>query len=237
MEVSDVQSSRPLGRFERVISPLLVIGSLAFSLGYVALAISGWGWDDWRGFLDSVPRDCVCSGVVALFVGTFLFGCNVSFGRRDHAGNNWIFPVMLIVGLALGWTCGHDERRNLHTLGGQWIADLGAVLFLAGTVLRIAAVRTLGPRHSVWVAVQDNHQLVTTGLYRFVRHPSYVGALLAVFGWALAFRSVAGLLLALLILPPILTRIRAEERLLMEEFGDTYRTYQRRSWRVLPLIY
>jgi protein-S-isoprenylcysteine O-methyltransferase Ste14 len=109
--------------------------------------------------------------------------------------------------------------------------------FWAGTFLRLGAVRTLGPRHSVWVAVQSDHSLVTTGLYRFIRHPSYVGALLAVFGWALSFRSGAGLLLAILIVPPILSRIRAEEHLLLAEFGDEYQTYQRRTWRLLPFVY
>jgi protein-S-isoprenylcysteine O-methyltransferase Ste14 len=237
MDGSQIPPLRIAPSFERFIPALLVSGSLVFSLGYVGLAMAGWGFDDWRGFLDSVPRDCVCAGVVGLFVGTFLFGCNVSLGRRDHSGNNWIFPVMLVIGLLLGWTCGHDDRRNLHTLGGRPVAYLGAAIFLAGTFLRIAAVRTLGPRHSVWVAVQEDHRLVTSGLYRFIRHPSYVGAFLAVFGWALAFRSVIGLLLALLIVPPILSRIVAEERLLSAEFGDAYRAYQHRSWRLLPSVY
>jgi protein-S-isoprenylcysteine O-methyltransferase Ste14 len=117
------------------------------------------------------------------------------------------------------------------------VAELGAILFLAGTFLRIAAVRTLGPRHSVWVAVQENHRLVTGGVYRFVRHPSYVGALLAVFGWALAFRSAVGMALAILLVPPILSRIDAEERLLVAEFGQLYRAYQHRTARLLPMVY
>lgn len=237
MDLSEAHLLPPCARFERRVSWLLIAGSLFFSLGYVALTVMAWGWDDWRGFFLSVPRDCVCAGVVALFVGTFALGCNVSTGRREQSGNNWIFPVMLLVGLAMGWFCGHDERRNIHIIHGKYVADLGASLFLAGTVLRIAAVRTLGERHSVWIAVQHDHRLVTTGLYRFVRHPSYVGALLAVFGWACAFRSQVGLELAVLIVPPILSRIRAEENLLTAEFGDLYRTYQRGTSRLLPFVF
>lgn len=237
MESAQVTSSPALERSDRLVTSLLIAGALAFSLAYVAFTLTAWGWNDWRGFFVSVPRDVVCTGIVALFVGTFAFGCNVSTGRRDHSGNNWIFPVMLLAGLAMAWFCGHDDRRNIRTLGGQGAADLGALLFLAGTVLRIAAVRMLGPRHSVWVAVQEDHRLVTGGLYRFVRHPSYVGALLAVFGWAMAFRSVVGLALAALIVLPILSRIRAEENLLIAEFGDLYRSYQLRTTRLLPFIY
>jgi protein-S-isoprenylcysteine O-methyltransferase Ste14 len=237
MELSEADPSPARVHSDRLISWLLIAGSVVFSAGYVALTVTAWGWDDWRGFVLSMPRDTVCAGVVALFLGTFAFGCNVSTGRREHSGNNWIFPVMLLVGLAMGWFCGHDDRRNIHVFGSQSVADLGAILFLAGTVLRIAAVRTLGPRHSVWVAVQEGHRLVTTGLYRVVRHPSYVGALLAVFGWALAFRSEIGLALAVLIVPPILSRIRAEENLLNAEFGDLYQSYQRRTSRLLPFVY
>lgn len=216
---------------------LLIAGALAFSLSYVAWALIGWGWHDWRGFVDGIPRDVACASVVALFVGTFALGCNISTGRRDETGNNWIFPFMLVVGLAMGWLAPHDDRRGLRILGGDGLAYVGAAFLLAGTVLRLAAVRTLGSRHSVWVAVQADHRLVTTGLYRFVRHPSYVGALLAVFGWAVAFRSGSGLLLAMGIVPPILSRIRAEERLLVAEFGDAYRAYQSRTWCLVPLVY
>lgn len=237
MEPSEVDQSRMRIGSGRVVSRLLIAGSLVFSLGYVALTVTAWGWDDWRGFFLSVPRDTACAGVVVLFVGTFAFGCNVSTGRREHRGNNWIFPVMLMVGLAMGWFCGHDDRRNIRTLNWQDVAALGALLFLAGAFLRISAVRTLGPRHSVWVAVQEDHRLVTDGLYRFVRHPSYVGALLTVFGWALAFRSDVGLAMVILVVPPILSRIGAEEQLLVSEFGDLYRAYQRRTARLLPLIY
>ncbi|HEY2587535.1 MAG TPA: isoprenylcysteine carboxylmethyltransferase family protein [Tepidisphaeraceae bacterium] len=237
MELSRPTSLPLPARPTRGPQAILILGAALFSLGYIAWAVAGWGWHDWRGFFDGVPRDVVSAGIVLLFVGTFSLGCNVSAGRRDEAANNWIFPVMLAVGLALGWVAPHNDHRNLHTVGGDPIAYLGAIFFLLGTILRLAAVRTLGPRHSVWVAVQSDHALVTTGLYRFVRHPSYVGALLAVFGWALAFRSGPGLLLATLIVPPILSRIRAEEQLLLAEFGDAYQTYQRRTWRLVPFVY
>jgi Isoprenylcysteine carboxyl methyltransferase (ICMT) family len=73
---------------------------------------------------------------------------------------------------------------------------------------------TLGNRFSALVAVQPAHRLKTNGVYRFVRHPSYLGALLAMVGWTLVFRSGPGLLLALLMIPFVLVRIQDEERFL-----------------------
>ena len=60
------------------------------------------------------------------------------------------------------------------------------------------------------VAIQPGHTLVTTGIYRIIRHPSYLGLLVDSLGWALVFRSGVGMLLAALLIPLLLARIRAE---------------------------
>ena len=216
---------------------LLVVGALLFSVLYIALAVYGWGWHSWRAYFHNPPRAVVSAAMAALFGGTFLFGCNVSTGRREEPGNNWIFLPMLLVGLLLGWLPPHADRYNLWTFGGPPVRYVGLGMFVAGTALRIGAVRVLGPRHSVWVAVQDGHRLVTAGLYRLIRHPSYAGALLALFGWPLAFRSWVGVLLALLIVFPIVSRMKAEEDLLVQEFGEEYVAYKHRTRRLIPFIY
>jgi len=95
----------------------------------------------------------------------------------------------------------------------------------------------LGRRFSGLVAIQEDHQLVTDGVYRWIRNPSYLGYLIAGVGWALVFRSVAGLLLVLPFVWLLLVRIRAEEALLASEFGDRYAAYRRRTWRLVPWVY
>ena len=77
---------------------------------------------------------------------------------------------------------------------------LGVVLFAAGGALRIAPTFVLGRRFSGLVAIQPGHELVTTGLYGTIRHPSYLGLILMMLGWALGFRSLVGVLLALLMI-------------------------------------
>ena len=95
----------------------------------------------------------------------------------------------------------------------------------------------LGNRFSGLVAIQPGHTLVTTGVYGVIRHPSYLGMLINSLGWGLAFRSGAGILLTALLIPPLLARIRAEERLLGAQFGDEYGRYSARTSRLIPGLY
>ena len=106
-----------------------------------------------------------------------------------------------------------------------------------GGVLRIAPVFVLGRRFSGLVAIQPEHRLVTSGLYGIIRHPSYLGLFVLSLGWALAFRSGVGVILAVLNLVVVLARIESEERLLSETFGAEYDAYRARTWRLLPYIY
>jgi protein-S-isoprenylcysteine O-methyltransferase len=115
---------------------------------------------------------------------------------------------------------------------------LGIFLFGMGLALRWSAIWYLGKFFTVDVAVHSNHQLIETGPYRFIRHPSYTGALLAFLG--LGFCLGNWWSLAIFILPvsvAFLLRIQVEERVLVEALGERYRLYQQRTKRLIPLLY
>ena len=87
------------------------------------------------------------------------------------------------------------------------------------------------------MAIQRKHSLVTHGIYGWIRHPSYLGLILGSLGWALAFRSGVGVILVVLMLPALFARIKSEERLLHEHFGDEYDAYRARTSRLIPGLY
>lgn len=78
---------------------------------------------------------------------------------------------------------------------------------------------------------------MTDGIYRRIRNPSYLGLLVNAVGWAFAFRSGVGVLLVVLMLVPLVARIRAEEALLRSQFGAEYDAYCARTWRLIPGLY
>jgi protein-S-isoprenylcysteine O-methyltransferase Ste14 len=79
--------------------------------------------------------------------------------------------------------------------------------------------------------------LVTTGIYGRIRHPSYLGMAVTVLGWALTFRAVVGLLLGSALVPVLISRMNAEEKLLRSQFGAEYEAYLRRTSRFIPYVY
>jgi protein-S-isoprenylcysteine O-methyltransferase Ste14 len=103
--------------------------------------------------------------------------------------------------------------------------------------LRLIARRTLGKHFSYALRTLEDHQLVTQGIYGHLRHPAYTGDLLVQLGVTLLFSSLAGFLLMLLLIPCFLYRIKIEEEMLGERFGERYRAYAKRSKRLLPYVY
>ena len=130
-----------------------------------------------------------------------------------------------------------ERPHRFWTIDGDLVRWLGVALCAAGGVLRLWPVFVLGRRFSGLVAIQPGHRLVTDGIYGVIRHPSYLGLIVNLLGWALAFRSVIGLLLVALTVLILLGRIHSEEALLRSQFGAEYDAYRARTWRLIPGLY
>jgi protein-S-isoprenylcysteine O-methyltransferase len=160
---------------------------------------------------------------------------NASASRQD-AGSLRLLLVVIYLCVALGVVLGASGRGRLHL--GMSVRWLGLAMILAGLVLRWWAIFSLRRFFTVDVAIHPGQRLVQTGPYRYLRHPSYAGALLSFVGLALCLSSW---LAALAILVPIAGafyhRIRIEERALQSAFPNEYRDYCGRTSRIVPGIY
>lgn len=214
----------------------LRLASIALGVcAYTSLAILGWG--GFRPFFSHPALIALVAMLFALSAISFFAGGNLSPGIREVRSNRWVIAVFGVIGLLNAYLPAYTDRRELWTIDGDTIRWLGVVLFAAGGALRIWPVFVLGNRFSGLVAIQPGHTLVTNGIYGVIRHPSYLGLLINSLGWSLAFRSGVGVLLTVLLIPPLLARINAEEKLLRSEFGDDYNAYRSRTWRLIPRIY
>jgi protein-S-isoprenylcysteine O-methyltransferase Ste14 len=216
-------------------TPRLILITIIATLVYLGLAVLGWG-----GFAAFFSHPALIALAITVLVlsGIAIFsGGNLSPGVCEDRANRWVIGAFGLIGPLDAYLPAYTDRKEFWTLDGDAIRWLGVVLFAAGGALRIWPVFVLGHRFSGLVAIQPGHTLVTTGLYGVVRHPSYLGLLVNSLGWALAFRSGVGVLLTALLIPPLVARIRAEERLLRSQFGDEYEVYCNRTSRLIPGLY
>ena len=105
-------------------------------------------------------------------------------------------------------------------------------------MIRIHSILTLKQYFTYSVAKVENHKIIETGLYKFIRHPGYLGQLLIFIGIS---TSMSNWLSILVMMIPItlayLNRIKVEEKFMIDQLGEDYVKYQERTNRLIPLLY
>ena len=202
---------------------------------FVALPALGWG--DLPGLYSDPARAgafavLAAAATISLFSGINLGGC-----IRADARQRWRLVPLVAISLLIAVVPAHDDRHEIATVDGHATRWLGLALMSLGALLRVGPMFVLGRRFTWPLASQEAHRLMTTGFYRHVRHPSYLGALLGGIGWVLVFRSGLGLGLIALLIPAFLPMVLAEEALLAAEFGEEYERYRQKTWRLVPFVY
>ena len=217
-------------------SKLITLCAMLLS-GALWLLLAVWGEGGFSVFFANPARAALIVVMFVLMAASIFTQGNLSRGEKEDRGNRWVLWVVLVVGTLDGWLPAYSDRTGLLTFGGDGVRWTGVILFALGGILRLWPVFVLGRRFSGLVAIQKDHHLVTDGIYKTIRNPSYLGLLISVVGWALAFRSILGLVLAAVFVPVLIGRMRSEERLLSGYFGAEYEAYRARSWRLVPFVY
>ena len=129
-------------------------------------------------------------------------------------------------------------KINLPIFFNIQYSYIGIGLMIGGIIFRFVAIRQLGRFFTVDVTIRQDHELTQSGLYKYLRHPSYSGALLTFFGFGLSLNNWVSLFVVML--PVIFTfilRINHEEKVLTQQFGKAYTDYISRTKRMIPFIY
>jgi protein-S-isoprenylcysteine O-methyltransferase Ste14 len=203
----------------------------------IQFGLAALGWGGVGAFF--AHRAFVALAVASLalgMVGLFTEG-NISPGQEEDRSNRWVLGAFTLLSFAMAWLPAYTDRIGFLTLDGESMRWAGLVAMIAGSILRLVPVFILGRRFSGLVAIQQGHTLVTDGLYKTIRNPSYLGLIVSSLGWVLVFRSGAGIMLVALLMVPLVARMNAEEKLLHEHFGSEYDAYRARTWRLIPGIY
>ena len=133
----------------------------------------------------------------------------------------------------------HGEISNPDMFGGSHaLKVIGLVVLILALIIRWTAIYTLGKSFSSNVAIRDSQTLHRSGLYRYLRHPSYLGLLLAFVAIGIHTRNWISIVIATVpTTAALLYRIHVEEAVLIRAFGRQYIEYCRTSKRLIPGIY
>jgi protein-S-isoprenylcysteine O-methyltransferase Ste14 len=183
-----------------------------------------------------VARDLFRTLLVASIAGEILLRFPNRGGRRRHDWTFFALAGAIILSLNLGFSAAHHHATSLH--GGWNAAVVGLALIASGATLRLWAVHELGRFFKGVVVIQEGHSVVRSGPYRFLRHPSYTGGLIAFLGIGVALDNWLSIL-ALVVLPLIgvLLRVHVEEAALTAALGDEHRDYAAHTRRLVPGVW
>lgn len=219
---------------------------IATLLIYLGVTLLGWGLDDLAGYFSLPPRlwYAVTVGMFSLAVGIQAYGSTAGIRGGKGEDSKFVFRQRVVrIGLVLSlyialFFIPFCDRRGIAVFDdGGIVRWLGVGLSAVGYILVFWSGLALGKQYSADVTIQSGHQLITSSIYHFIRHPRYLGVMALSVGISCVFRSWLGLAASVLFPAVILFRIRDEEAVMLKEFGAEWDAYCKCSWRLIPYIY
>ena len=166
-------------------------------------------------------------GVIVRFMATGKFG---------SSGEWWVVAQFILVPIAMVTAVFLRNSDGAGGTGRIMAIALALMSFLLAAFLAIGGVIHLGHNLTAVPRPLDTGVLVQTGVYAIVRHPIYAGIIFGLIGWGLVFSSLAGLVMAAVVLIFFDLKSRREEKWLIEKYPD-YAAYRSRVRKLIPFIY
>ena len=155
---------------------------------------------------------------------------------KGDKGSFWLLLILIAVGYTLSFCFAATRIGRIY----HWDAffAIGAIVILVGLIIRITAIMTLQQHFTYTVTKIENHELIESGLYKSIRHPGYLGQIIVFIGTLVSLSNWLSVLSMIIpILFGFIYRIRVEEKFMIEQMGEKYIDYQKRTKRLIPTIY
>jgi protein-S-isoprenylcysteine O-methyltransferase Ste14 len=150
------------------------------------------------------------------------------------------FAIALFTILGIHWLAIYDFslcQTIDRDLLSMVLAIVGSLTIAIGISINQFAIKTLGQFFDP-LTIKPQHQLISTGIYSFIRHPIYLSYILLFAGFCITLGSLISLVIVLIASAIAFgNRINIEEKMLVEQFGDRYHEYQQKTKKLLPLLY
>jgi protein-S-isoprenylcysteine O-methyltransferase Ste14 len=216
----------------------LLIGIIIF----IGLPLVAWGIKDVAGFFSNPVR---LAFVILTIVLQIIIIMKIPEAGSDRGATLkvvhrqrvvvWLLQLIMLAIFIFAPYC--DRRMIMVFDDSNLIRVLGLILYVPSLFIMHWAEVYLADMFCVDVAIKDNHRLITTGPFRYIRHPRYLGIVLFSVGVSLIFLSWLSLVTVALLILVLLWRIYDEEALMYQHFQAEWEQYRKRSWRLIPYVF
>lgn len=158
--------------------------------------------------------------------------------RESDQGTTVLLRIALISTVLLVLVSYFLNRHNLFRSNSKILIFSGLIFVITGIIIRLIATFTLKECYTRTLKITDKHKVVKHGIYSIVRHPGYLGVTTFLIGCGLLTGNFLTIILILLIVPfSFIKRLLVEEQMLIEYFGDEYKEYMKKTYRLIPFIF
>jgi protein-S-isoprenylcysteine O-methyltransferase Ste14 len=159
---------------------------------------------------------------------------NVS--ESGDKGSIWLLFISISIGYWLSFIMASTKIGRIYHW--NFFFMIGSILTIIGLIIRVTSILTLKQQFTYTVTKIDHHELIETGLYKWIRHPGYLGQLIIFLGISV---SLSNWLSVLFMMVPVflgyLNRVVVEEKFMTEQMGQKYLEYQKRTKKLIPKIF
>jgi protein-S-isoprenylcysteine O-methyltransferase Ste14 len=151
-------------------------------------------------------------------------------------GSIWLLTLSISIGFWLSFIIASTKLGRMYNWNTFF--TIGSLLILSGLIIRVTSILKLRQQFTYTVTKIENHELIETGLYKVIRHPGYLGQLIIFLGISVCLSNWISILLMMIpVLFGYLNRIKVEEKFMVEQMGQKYIDYRKRTKRLIPNVY
>jgi protein-S-isoprenylcysteine O-methyltransferase Ste14 len=159
-----------------------------------------------------------------------------SISKSGDKGSIWLLFISISIGYWLSFIMASTRLGRIYHWNTLFL--IGSILEIIGLIIRVTSILSLKQQFTYTVTKIENHELIETGLYKNIRHPGYLGQLIIFLGISTTLSNWLSILLMIIpVLLGYLNRITVEEKFMVEQMGQKYIDYQKRTKRLIPTIY
>jgi protein-S-isoprenylcysteine O-methyltransferase Ste14 len=151
-------------------------------------------------------------------------------------GSIWLLTISITIGYWLSFIVAATKTGRIYHWNTFFL--IGSALVLSGLIIRVSSILKLKKQFTYTVTKIENHELIESGIYKFIRHPGYLGQLIIFLGTSVCLSNWLSVLLMII---PVslgyLNRINVEEKFMAKQLGQKYLDYQKRTKKLIPAIY